>query len=128
MVKTTRARQKRARTARVATEAPRSRPITTTRRTRKAGHAPVQLVVVTSLARLGAIGLLGWDLSDSWRSAPPSANGQIALPLAGGINLVDTASGRSRQLVPSEANASVTAVVWSPDRATLAYTLFHRRP
>jgi Tol biopolymer transport system component len=50
------------------------------------------------------------------------------MPVAGGISLVDPASGRSRELLPSRANASVTAVAWSPDRAMLAYTLFHRRP
>jgi Tol biopolymer transport system component len=82
---------------------------------------------VTCLALLLSVGLLGWDLTDAWRSAPPSADGQIAMPVAGGISLVDSASGRSRQLLAGEANASVTAVAWSPDRSTLAYTLFHRR-
>jgi Tol biopolymer transport system component len=85
-------------------------------------------VLVTCAAFLLAVVLLTWDLSDSWRNGPPAVDGQIALPLAGGINVVDTTSGRSRQLVSPEANASVTAVAWSPDRATLAYTLFHRRP
>lgn len=45
-----------------------------------------------------------------------------------GLVLHDTTSDRSRQLPSGEANASVTAVAWSPDRSTLAYTLFHRRP
>ena len=95
---------------------------------REAGHAPRQLVLVTCAAFLVAIGLLSWDLSESWRSGPSSSNGQIAVPNAGGISLVDPVTGRSRELVPSRANASVTAVAWSPDRSTLAYTLFHRRP
>jgi Tol biopolymer transport system component len=99
-----------------------------TDRARKAGHAPAQLVAITVCALLLAVGLLGWDLSESWRTAPTSAAGQIALPAAGGISLVDSATGRATELIPSRANASVTAVAWSPDRSTLAYTLFHRRP
>src|SRR5688572_29972532 len=97
-------------------------------RSRQAGHAPRQLVLVTCVALLMAVGLLGWDLSETWRTGPSSATGQIAVPVAGGINLVDPTTGKSRELVPTRANASVTAVAWSPDRATLAYTLFHRRP
>jgi Tol biopolymer transport system component len=84
-------------------------------------------VVTTCVAFVLAIGLLAWDLTDSWRNAPPAIGGQIAMPVAGGINLVDTGSGKSKQLFPGESNASVTAVAWSPDRQTLAYTLFHRR-
>jgi Tol biopolymer transport system component len=84
-------------------------------------------VVVTCVAFVAAVGLLAWDLTDSWRNAPPAIGGQIAMPVAGGVNLVDTGSGKSKQLFPGEANASVTAVAWSPDRQTLAYTLFHRR-
>jgi Tol biopolymer transport system component len=84
-------------------------------------------VVVTCVAFVAALGLLVWDLTDSWRNAPPAIGGQIAMPVAGGVNLVDTGSGKSQQLFPGEANASVTAVAWSPDRQTLAYTLFHRR-
>src|SRR4051794_40457873 len=125
---TARAKSKRARAGRAAPATPRSRPVPPTRRTRAAGHAPRALIFATGLALLVAVGLLGWDLTDAWRSAPPSADGQIVMPVAGGINLVDTASGRSRQLLAGEANASVTAVAWSPDRSTLAYTLFHRRP
>ena len=125
---TARAKSKRARAGRATPATPRSRPVPPTRRTRAAGHAPRALILATGLALLVAVGLLGWDLTDAWRSAPPSADGQIAMPVAGGINLVDTASGRSRQLLAGEANASVTAVAWSPDRSTLAYTLFHRRP
>src|SRR3954447_9726817 len=125
---TARAKSKRARAGRAAPATPRSRPVPPTRRTRAAGHAPRALILATGLALLVAVGLLGWDLTAAWRSAPPSADGQIAMPVAGGINLVDTASGRSRQLLAGEANASVTAVAWSPDRSTLAYTLFHRRP
>lgn len=83
---------------------------------------------MTCAALLVAVGLLGWDLSESWRTGPSSTNGMIALPVAGGINLIDPTTGRSRELVPSQANASVTAVAWSPDRSTLAYSLFHRRP
>lgn len=84
-------------------------------------------MLVTCAAFLVAVGLLTWDLSESWRTGPSSTTGQIAVPVAGGVNLVDPASGRTRELVPSRANASVTAVAWSPDRSTLAYTLFHRR-
>lgn len=97
-------------------------------RGRTAGHAPRQLVMVTCAALIVAVGLLAWDLSESWRTAPPSVAGQIALPVAGGISLVDSASGRMQELVPGGGNTSVTAVAWSPDRSTLAYTLFHRRP
>ena len=83
---------------------------------------------MTCAALLVAVGLLTWDLSESWRTGPSTTNGMIAVPVAGGINLVDPTTGSSRELVPSRANASVTAVAWSPDRSTLAYTLFHRRP
>jgi Tol biopolymer transport system component len=86
------------------------------------------LVAATVVALLVAVGLLSWDLSEPFRTTAPAAAGQIAIPATGGINLVDSATGRSRQLLPSSANASVTALAWSPDRATLAYTLFHRRP
>ena len=91
-------------------------------------HAPRQLVLMTCAALLVAVGLLTWDLSESWRTGPSSTNGMIAMPAAGGINLIDPTTGRSRELVPSRANASVTAVAWRPDRSMLAYTLFHRRP
>jgi Tol biopolymer transport system component len=74
-----------------------------------------------------AVGLLAWDLSEPWRTAPPSVAGQIALPVAGGVSLVDSTTGRTTELIPARQNASVTAVAWSPDRQTLAYTLFHRR-
>jgi Tol biopolymer transport system component len=84
-------------------------------------------VAVTVAALLVALGLLAWDLSESWRTGPSSTNGMIALPVAGGISVVDPTTGKSRELVASQANSSVTAVAWSPDRATLAYTLFHRR-
>ena len=97
-------------------------------RVRRAGHAPRQLVAITACALVLAIGLLAWDLSETWRNAPPSAVGQIALPASGGISLVDSGTGRATELVPGRGNASVTAVAWSPDRQTLAYTLFHRRP
>lgn len=97
-------------------------------RNRQTGHAPRQLVLVTCAALLVAVGLLTWDLSESWRTGPASTNGQIALPVAGGISLVDPTTGSTLELVPSRANASVTAVAWSPDRSTLAYTLFHRPP
>lgn len=97
-------------------------------RARQAGHAPRQLVLVTCAALLVAVGLLTWELTETWRSGPSSTSGQIAMPVAGGINLVDPTGGRSRELVPGRANASVTAVARSPDRSTLAYTLFHRRP
>lgn len=82
---------------------------------------------MTLVAFLFAVGLLIWELSETWRTGPSSTTGQLAVPVAGGINLVDPASGRPRELVPSRANASVTAVAWSPDRSALAYTLFHRR-
>ena len=97
-------------------------------RGRRPGHAPRQLVLVTCAALIVAIGFLSWDLTEAWRSGPAPTNGQIAMPVAGGISLLDPTSGRSWELVPSQANASVTAVAWSPDRSTLAYTLFHRRP
>jgi Tol biopolymer transport system component len=84
--------------------------------------------LVTCAALLVALGVLAWDLSGSLRAGPASTSGQIAMPVAGGVSLVDPATGRARELVPGRANASVTAVAWSPDRATLAYTLFHRRP
>jgi Tol biopolymer transport system component len=85
-------------------------------------------VAVTCAALIVAVGLLTWDLTASWRSGPSSTAGQIAQPVSGGVSLIDPASGRARELIPSQANASVTAVAWSSDRATLAYTLFHRRP
>ena len=97
-------------------------------RTKQAGHAPRQLILVTCAAFILAIGLLSWDLTESWRSGPASTNGQIAVPTSGGITLVDAVTGQTRELLPRRANASVTAVAWSPDRSTLAYTLFHRRP
>lgn len=124
----TRAKAKKARTGTVAPEAAPRRNGIPPRRRLKAGHAPKQLVLVTCMAFVLAVGLLAWDLSETWRNGPPSVDGQIALPVAGGISAVDTVSGRSRQLLPSAANSSVTAVAWSPDRSTLAYTLFHRRP
>jgi Tol biopolymer transport system component len=127
MVKTARPRSKRAKNGRVTADTARSRAVTSSRRPNQAGHAPRQLVLVTCVAFVLAVGLLTWDLTDSWRSGPASVDGQIALPVAGGINVVDTTTGKSRTLVPAEANSSVTAVAWSPDRATLAYTLFHRR-
>src|SRR5438067_5647404 len=118
---TTRTKSKRARNARSAADVGRARVATAapSRRSRRSGHAPRQLIVTTCLAFLVAVGLLAWDLTDSWRNAPPSVNGQIAMPNAGGINLVDPASGRSQPLVKGEANASVTAVAWSADHATL---------
>jgi Tol biopolymer transport system component len=128
MVKTTKPRTRRPQTGRATPDVARKRNVTSSRRPQRAGHAPKQLILVTCLAFVLAIGLLGWDLTDTWRSGPPSVDGQIAIPVAGGVNIVDTSSGRSRSLIPAEANASVTAVAWSPDRATLAYTLFHRRP
>jgi len=128
MARATKVRPKRPRNGKVAPEVVRSRPLAPIRRGRQAGHAPLSLIVVTSIALLVAVGLLGWDLTDTWRNAPPAVGGKIAMPVAGGINLVDTGSGHSTQLVPGEANASVTAVAWSPDHSTLAYTLFHRRP
>lgn len=82
---------------------------------------------MTCAAFVLAVGLLAWDLSETWRNGPPSVDGQIAMPVAGGISAVDTVTGSTRQLLPSAANSSVTAVAWSPDRSTLAYTLFHRR-
>lgn len=100
--------------------APRGRPAT--------GHAPKSLILTTALALLLAVGLLSWDISEPWRTATPSADGEIAVPLAGGVSLVDSTSGRVRELVKAAPNASVTSVAWSPDRATLAYTYFHRRP
>lgn len=84
------------------------------------------LVVATALTLLVALAALAWDLSEPWRTAPPVA-GQIAVPVGGGVNLVDPTTGRSRELVSGGASSSVTAVAWSPDRSTLAYTLFHRR-
>ncbi len=93
-----------------------------------AGHAPRTLVLTTALAFVLSMALLAWELSEPWRTATPSAGGEIAVPLSGGISLVDSGTGRARELLKSSANASVTAVAWSPDRATLAYTLFHRRP
>jgi Tol biopolymer transport system component len=83
---------------------------------------------VTVVALLIAVGMLGWDLTDTWRNTPALSGDLIAVPNAGGISLVEPSGGRSRELVPSAANASVTAMAWSPDRATLAYSLFHRRP
>jgi Tol biopolymer transport system component len=124
----TRAKSKRARNGKVAPEATSKLNAMPSRRSRKAAHAPKQLVLVTCAAFVLAVGLLAWDLSETWRNGPPSVDGQIAMPVSGGISVVDTVSGRSRQLVPAQANASVTAVAWSPDRSTLAYTLFHRRP
>jgi Tol biopolymer transport system component len=93
-----------------------------------AAHAPRSLVLTTAVALVLAVGLLTWDVSEPWRTATPSAGGEIAVPLSGGISLVDSGTGRVRELVKSGANASVTAVAWSSDRSTLAYTLFHRRP
>lgn len=86
------------------------------------------LIVTTALTLLVALAALGWELSEPWRTAPPGVAGQIALPASGGISLVDTSTGRARELVPGRSNASVTAAAWSPDRSTLAYSLFHRRP
>lgn len=90
------------------------------------GHAPPTLIAMTVVAFVVAVGLLSWELTENWRNAP-AADGQIAVPNSGGIRLVDPATGRSRELLPTKANASVTAMAWSPDRATLAYTLFYRR-
>jgi Tol biopolymer transport system component len=97
-------------------------------RSRGNGHAPRQLVVVTVFAFILAVGLLSWDLSESWRTGPPSVAGQIAIPASGGVSLADPATGRITPLIPAAQNASVTAMAWSPDRQMLAYTLFHRRP
>jgi Tol biopolymer transport system component len=91
------------------------------------GHAPRSLVMMTAIAFVLAVALLSWDVTEPWRTAAPAAGGEIAVPLSGGISLVNS-NGRARELVKSAANASVTAVAWSPDHATLAYTLFHRRP
>ena len=85
------------------------------------------MIALTAIALVAALGLLTWDLTDTWRNAPPAADGQIAIPTSGGISLVDPATGRSRELLPGRQNASVTAMAWSPDRSTLAFTLFYRR-
>ena len=106
-----------------------SRPRNTKGRTSAGGgHAPRALVLTTALAFVVSVALLSWDLSEPWRTATPSAGGEIAVPVAGGVSLIDSASGRARELVRGGANSSVTAVAWSPDHAILAYTLFHRRP
>ena len=129
-MKGTRTKPPRNRSRRTGTAVGRSRGSSgsSSARGRQVGHAPRQLILVTCAALLVAVGLLTWDLSESWRTGPSSTNGLIALPVSGGVTLVDPATGKSRELVPSRANASVTAVAWSPDRSTLAYTLFHRRP
>ncbi|MGE3267587.1 MAG: TolB family protein [Chloroflexota bacterium] len=99
-----------------------------TGRRRVSGHAPRPLLIATTCAFFVAVGILAWDLTASWRIAPPGVAGQIAMPASGGVTLINTENGRTSELVSSQGNASVTSVAWSPDRQTLAYTLFHRRP
>lgn len=50
------------------------------------------------------------------------------MPVSGGVSLIDPSNGKATEVIAPRQNASVTAVAWSPDRQTLAYTLFHRRP
>ncbi|MCC7367640.1 MAG: PD40 domain-containing protein [Chloroflexi bacterium] len=123
-----RARPRRQKAGKGGTAAGKSAALSQSPRERRTGHAPRQLVAVTACALILALGILGWDLSEPWRNAPPSATGQIAMPMSGGVSLIDPANGRATELIAPRQNASVTAVAWSPDRQTLAYTLFHRRP
>jgi Tol biopolymer transport system component len=94
---------------------------------RRAG-TPRALIATTAFCLLFAIGALVWDLTDSWRTAPPIVAGQIARPTGGGIGLIDPATGKMTELVRGESNAIATAVAWSPDRSRLAYSVFHKRP
>jgi len=86
------------------------------------------LIVTTTCCLLLALGALAWDLTDSWRTAPAVVSGQIARPLGGGIGLIDPATGKVSELVRGESNAIATAVAWSPDRARIAFSVFHKRP
>jgi Tol biopolymer transport system component len=90
--------------------------------------APRSLILTTLACLLVALGMLAWDLTESWRSGPPSVSGRIVRPTTGGIGAIDPTTGTASELVRGEGNAAVTAVAWSPDRSKLAYTVFHRRP
>jgi Tol biopolymer transport system component len=86
------------------------------------------LFLVCGLALITALCALVWELAEPWRNAPPAPRGQIVLPARGGIGTADPATGQIREIFTPSPGATVTASAWSPDRQSIAFALFHRRP